>query len=887
MESNESLRTPRIIIAIFSDANFLALNILENLVSKNCYVYIVTNDFSRWIERTSKINVKSKFLIVEQNNFSENFQYSLIISGYIQGEPYNYINFIFNKYSFLSSKNLIIIPSDKYDFEKSKNLRVPENIGILYTTDLLGSRMDMESDLNISRKVVGSYYERTFSPSVGEIFYPTFVSDVAKNISRWIFSFGPFGKEEILLGHQISATDFWKEIEKVSPGTTLSYNERLLVNNYPKSVSVKLLDIDLKLALTETLNWLNKNEAPVFKKNETKKDLSKLNNFFKKVPKGTHQDKPPKISPKNDKLSKKPKMNFLVPLSTSVLFFLFLPFVLLMVVFLLDFFAYKNFIGSKDNNAQNLLLIGKTISVVSEEESSGLSLIPFLGRIYKESEFASHVSATFSDVSISAIPVVRNSTILLNNVLGNKIYDPLPLAQEIKTGLVSLHQKISDVQYYTNKSENQNLFVKKILLGKIDLESLANITLQGETIADRLPEILGKGGPKTYLVLFQNNMELRPTGGFIGSFGLLTFDSGRITDLIVNDVYSADGQLNGHVEPPLPIKNYLGEANWWLRDSNWDPDFPTSAKRAEWFLDKEIGKEVDGVVAIDLDPIKRILKLTGPVFLSDYNLSISSDNLYEKTQSEVQDNFFPGTHKKASFLTALSRNLLSEIGSLNPTQRVGFLKSFYSDLIERHVQVFVHDEFVQLALSGLGWSGEVGIPNCGTSCYSDLVGIVEANVGVNKANYFIARSVNLDVSIDSNKIKRTLTVNIKNSSNGALGPSGRYKVYIRALTNINSKVLGVSVVTGETAQPINPEITELKSWQEVGGLVEVLSGQTKSVVFSWVDNIDLKDKNGLYGLYMRKEAGVDPYPFTLTVNGQRVYNGQVSQDYFNRLDISK
>src|SRR5574340_1269627 len=135
------------------------------------------------------------------------------------------------------------------------------------------------------------------------------------------------------------------------------------------------------------------------------------------------------------------------------------------------------------------------------------------------------------------------------------------------------------------------------------------------------------------MVLFQTNMELRPTGGFIGSFGLLTFDNGRMSELNVSDVYSADGQLKGHIDPPAPIHDYLGEANWWFRDSNWDPDFPTSAKRAEWFLDKEIDQKVDGVFAIDLGLIKDALRLTGPIFLADYNMDVTSDNLYEKTQA--------------------------------------------------------------------------------------------------------------------------------------------------------------------------------------------------------------------------------------------------------------
>src|SRR3989338_4365332 len=56
-------------------------------------------------------------------------------------------------------------------------------------------------------------------------------------------------------------------------------------------------------------------------------------------------------------------------------------------------------------------------------------------------------------------------------------------------------------------------------------------------------------GKKTYLVLFQNNLEIRPTGGFIGSYGLLTIEDGHVSDFRIFDVYQADGQLKGHVEP--------------------------------------------------------------------------------------------------------------------------------------------------------------------------------------------------------------------------------------------------------------------------------------------------------------------------------------------------
>jgi len=82
------------------------------------------------------------------------------------------------------------------------------------------------------------------------------------------------------------------------------------------------------------------------------------------------------------------------------------------------------------------------------------------------------------------------------------------------------------------------------------------------------------------------------------------FKDGHIFSINHHDVDSLDAQLKGGVVPPKGIASYLNEKNWFLRDSNWDPDFPTSAVRAEWFIDKEIGESFDGVFAINYDPAK-------------------------------------------------------------------------------------------------------------------------------------------------------------------------------------------------------------------------------------------------------------------------------------------
>ena len=159
--------------------------------------------------------------------------------------------------------------------------------------------------------------------------------------------------------------------------------------------------------------------------------------------------------------------------------------------------------------------------------------------------------------------------------------------------------------------------------------------MEGEKISQRLPYLLGNDKTKTYLILFQNNMELRPTGGFIGSFSLVKFSKGKMVDMPVYDVYTADGQLKGYVEPPTPIRDFLGEANWFLRDSNWDPDFAISAQRAEWFLNKELEIGVDGVVGIDLEIIRSLIKIVGPIKLIDFNQTIDENNMNDVIQKEV------------------------------------------------------------------------------------------------------------------------------------------------------------------------------------------------------------------------------------------------------------
>jgi hypothetical protein len=870
-------------ITLFSEPNFLSVNILENLLSKNCVVNIITSDVDKWNDRTINLVDKSRFSIINIKDVRESLvsNYSIFCCGFLKKQSAldEYKKFS-SMGDFSKSKNLVIFPFEIFDKKNFLVENIADNTAVIYIGDLVGPRIDMESDLSVPVYLSEIIFKRQLTLGIGEVLYPMFVADASNIILKWLFSFGPYGKEIFLLGTQISGTDFWKVNQKLLGEIKIEYNKNLAVRTVPRGYEIKSVNCDLQFSLSETYRWLKNNvveqkpqKASV---KETKTETKRRSFRF-----------PKKISP------------ILVVVSLVLIF----PFVTMPMFLGLGYLSFKQFISGKTSSAQSIMLIAKTLAVITDKESIGLTYLPVVGRVYKEVSFVAHMGEGTSDAFINIIPATKDSIQIIQGVLGHDNYDITTDSSEIASSLSTLYQEISNMEQETLNAASQNIYLADRVLEKVDFEKLKNSIQQGIVLSSNLPRTLGVGQNKTYLILFQNNMELRPTGGFIGSYGLLTFDNGRLSDMVISDVYSADGQLNGHVEPPAPIKNYLNEANWWLRDSNWDPDFPTSAKRAEWFLDKEISKEVDGVIAIDLSPVRQILKYTGPIFLSDFNMNITSDNLYVKTQAEAQNNFFPGSRAKASFLTALSRKLVSEVEKLDVRQKVGVLKSLYLALSQRHLQIYLHDNVSQGAIAALGWDGSVLVPDCGQGCYPDLIGVVEANLGDNKANYFIQRKTDLDITVGSEEIDRQLTLTIKNSANQALGPSGIYKVYLRLLVPRDSVLTGAYALTGQNQENLSPEIVTTQGRQEIGVWVQVLNGDTKSFVFSW-KNVIPTDSYSSYGMYVRKQAGIDDDPinivvktagisgsmdsrFNLTEPGSYSYNTLLVQDLFAKLWINK
>lgn len=219
-------------------------------------------------------------------------------------------------------------------------------------------------------------------------------------------------------------------------------------------------------------------------------------------------------------------------------------------------------------------------------------------------------------------------------------------------------------------------------------------------------DMLGANGPRKYLFLLQNPHEIRATGGFIGSYGLLSMKNGHIQDFFIDGIFNPDGQLTVDVIPPEPIRKV--SSGWSLHDSNWFADFPSSAKKAMHFYEKGGGPTVDGVIAITPELLKYFLRITGPIYLEEYDVSIDEKNFMESLQYQVEEGYDKEENAPKKILNDLAPLLVKKVfENSKGIQASEILEILYQALAEKQILLYSRNDQIQKLYSSAGWAGEI------------------------------------------------------------------------------------------------------------------------------------------------------------------------------------
>jgi hypothetical protein len=324
-------------------------------------------------------------------------------------------------------------------------------------------------------------------------------------------------------------------------------------------------------------------------------------------------------------------------------------------------------------------------------------------------------------------------------------------------------------------------YVGKISAVQDLLPRVATALRAGVDSLDALLEILGATGKRRYLLAFQNNTEMRGTGGFIGSFGLADIDHGSVTNIKIDATYDPDGQLLEALYPPTPLRQIAPK--WFMRDANWYPDFPTAAHDIKRLYEKTGGPSVDGVIALTPTVIENLLKVTGPVEVPEDHETVDADNFLKLTEYKVEIDYDKVENKPKKFLSNLMPHVLSKLFSLPKEKWLDVATTLQNAVIEKHILAYFSDEKTQDVIEKAGASGEM------KSAPFDSLSIINSNIRGLKTDNLINEKINQTVNIDT-KGKITETVRITRTHTGDYTwPSGRNRDYVRVYVPMGATLL--------------------------------------------------------------------------------------------------
>lgn len=431
---------------------------------------------------------------------------------------------------------------------------------------------------------------------------------------------------------------------------------------------------------------------------------------------------------------------------------------------------YSNLSDSSKFLSQQTTFYGQFLPL--ELISDADNLLEITKKISDYERLSTEYQATIS----ATVQVALGKDLLQDSLDGQK---QAKLAQSLHEVASKLLSRFHDLQKTKTSEKEQNEVGSFIRL----IEEKKDGLITYQQLSPLLPKILGQDRKKTYALVFQNNQELRPTGGFVQAVAIVTVDQGMIVDYQVYSSYELDQKLGGAVVPPDEVLKLLGENKWYLRDSNWNPDFAQTGKQIAWFLEQEVDKKIDGVIGINMLVMQNFLHELGPVELAEYNEVINDKNLFERSEFHSEIKLVEGSAVE-DYQTKLLKYLVRDIlvkGQENPQQVLTALKK---SVQEKQLTLYFKDETIAQAISNLGWSGEIIVPDCPTQlstlpCQVDALVVNEANIGVNKANYHTSRQDTHEIELlqDQAKHRRTITLNNEAFSNA--WPKGEYRAYFR------------------------------------------------------------------------------------------------------------
>lgn len=401
----------------------------------------------------------------------------------------------------------------------------------------------------------------------------------------------------------------------------------------------------------------------------------------------------------------------------------------------------------------------------------------------------------------------------------------------------------------------------------IKIKEIQDVIDKTIPVCNSLPQVLGLADQQTYLFLLQNNTEIRPTGGFIGTYGIVKVRDGSVTEWQTDNVYNLDEPNKElmHIEPPWPLKEYNAVNDWFMRDANWSPDWPTSAAQIEWFYNKEGGPErnINGIIAIDPDFIKPLLSITGPIIIE--GVEFNEKNFTGELEYQVEKGYMRRgieAGQRKEIIGRLGTVLLEKIYEMPIKDWPELWQTVKTSIDEKHVLAFFKNDELQQEVISQNWAGQL------KQVRHDYLMLVDANLASLKTDSVMERSIHYKVEENDNGDLIGKAIITYQNTGEFSWLTTRYRTYARLYVPHGSELIQVTGFMRDSRSATTREGVETTTEHGktvLGAFVSVEPGELRQLIFEYKlpDYVKEQYRADAYKLLIQKQAGTKGHKLNL------------------------
>lgn len=430
--------------------------------------------------------------------------------------------------------------------------------------------------------------------------------------------------------------------------------------------------------------------------------------------------------------------------------------------------ANQGFVSAKEqlNDIKSLVTILSEIVPAQNTIKSGVNLL----------ELGEHLTLSASGLMDAINNFDSESDLSLSSKIKNFSVELEPVVNQML--LAEDNLKKINIKHIPNDYQDEFLTLKQSLPSAVlGLDNLRKI-------ADFSVAVMGERELKRYLFVFQNDNEMRATGGFMGSFALVDFKNGQIEKITLPEggTYDVRAGFTKKIASPKALSPLT--SLWEFQDSNWWPDFKMSAENIKWFYEKSGGPTVDGVIAVNSSFFGDLLTVTGPIYLPEHKKLLSADNFEMELQNsieiEAEDKIKP---KK--ILGELAPLALERLMSIEPSNFFTLAEILDQGLKNKEIQLYFSRAEDQDFASRYGWTGLMA------TNHQDYFHLNNTNIGGGKTDEVISQKINyrLEIQKDSTAIVKVLVERSHNGSGRNYFTGVKNNSYLRFYAPLGSKLI--------------------------------------------------------------------------------------------------